>query len=66
MIADCITDAPGAFLWEFYKAWVENGGQDGGKNRNSIRRMREVWLTGDQRGQEPPPEAHRPRARQQG
>lgn len=46
-IADCITDTPGGFLWEFYKAWVENGGQDGGKNRNSIRRMRDVWLTGD-------------------
>lgn len=44
-IADCITDTPGAFLWEFYKAWVENGGQDGGKNRNSIRRMRDIWLT---------------------
>ena len=46
-IADCITDTPGAFLWDFYKAWVDNGGQDGGKNRNSIRRMREVWLTGE-------------------
>jgi hypothetical protein len=46
-IAECITDTPGAFLWEFYKAWVDNGGQDGGKNRNSIRRMREVWLTGE-------------------
>ena len=44
---DCITKTPGAFLWEFYKAWVENGGQDGGKNRNSIRRMRDHWLTGD-------------------
>lgn len=46
-IADCIVNTPGAFLWEFYKAWVENGGQDGGKNRNSIRRMRDVWLTDD-------------------
>ena len=46
-LADCITATPGAFLWEFYKAWVENGGQDGGKNRNSIRRMRDVWLTGE-------------------
>lgn len=46
-IADCIVKTPGAFLWEFYKAWVENGGQDGGKNRNSIRRMRDVWLTDD-------------------
>jgi len=45
--AQCITETPGAFLWEFYKAWVENGGQDGGKNRNSIRRMREVWLIGE-------------------
>ena len=45
--ADCITETPGAFLWEFYKAWLENGGQDGGKNRNSIRRMRDVWLTGE-------------------
>lgn len=43
-VADCIVKTPGAFLWEFYKAWVENGGQDGGKNRNSIRRMRDVWL----------------------
>ena len=47
VVADCITDTPGGFLWEFYKVWVENGGQDGGKNRNSIRRMRDVWLTGD-------------------
>ncbi|MEM9627223.1 MAG: hypothetical protein AAGA21_13385 [Pseudomonadota bacterium] len=47
-IADCIVKTPGAFLWEFYKVWVENGGQDGGKNRNSIRRMRDVWLTDDQ------------------
>ena len=46
-IADCIVKTPGAFLWEFYKAWVDNGGQDGGKNRNSIRRMRDVWLTDD-------------------
>ncbi len=46
-VAGCITETPGAFLWEFYKAWVENGGQDGGKNRNSIRRMREVWLIGE-------------------
>jgi hypothetical protein len=46
-IAGCISETPGAFLWEFYKAWVTNGGQDGGKNRNSIRRMREVWLTGE-------------------
>ena len=44
---DCVTETPGAFLWEFYKAWVDNGGQDGGKNRNSIRRMRDHWLTGD-------------------
>ncbi len=46
-VADCVVKTPGAFLWEFYKAWVENGGQDGGKNRNSIRRMRDVWLTGE-------------------
>ena len=44
---DCVTETPGAFLWEFYKAWVDNGGQDGGKNRNSIRRMRDHWLTDD-------------------
>ena len=47
-VVDCIKSRrPDAFLWEFYKAWVENGGQDGGKNRNSIRRMRDVWLTGN-------------------
>ncbi|NJO37982.1 MAG: hypothetical protein HC871_10685 [Rhizobiales bacterium] len=46
-VAECISATPGAFLWEFYKAWVDNGGQDGGKNRNSIRRMRDVWLVGD-------------------
>lgn len=46
-VAECIIETPGAFLWEFYKAWVENGGQDGGKNRNSIRRMRDVWLVGE-------------------
>ncbi|MGH1480437.1 MAG: hypothetical protein ACRBM6_17200 [Geminicoccales bacterium] len=45
---DCVTKVPGAFLWEFYKAWVNNGGQDSGKNRNSIRRMRDHWLSGDQ------------------
>ena len=42
-----VVETPGAFLWEFYKAWVDNGGRDGGKNRNSIRRMRDVWLTGN-------------------
>lgn len=47
VMPDCVTATPGAFLWEFYKAWVENGGRDGGKNRNSIRRMRDVWLTGE-------------------
>jgi hypothetical protein len=43
---DCVTETPGAFLWEVYKVWLDQGGQDGGKNRNSIRRMRDTWLTG--------------------
>ena len=47
-LPDCVTQTPGDFLWEFYKAWVDNGGQDSGKNRNSIRRMRDHWLIGDQ------------------
>jgi hypothetical protein len=42
-LPDLIRTAPGEFLRDLYKAWVENGGRDGGKNRNSIRRMRE-WL----------------------
>ncbi len=47
VLPDCVIETPGLFLLEFYKAWVENGGQDGGKNRNSIRRMRDRWLIND-------------------
>ncbi|MEM9628944.1 MAG: hypothetical protein AAGA21_22130 [Pseudomonadota bacterium] len=39
-----ITDRPGEFLREFYETWYVNGGLEGGKPRNSIRRMRNEWL----------------------
>ena len=46
-IPEEITDRPGEFLREFYEAWYVNGGLEGGKPRNSIRRMRNEWLVGD-------------------
>lgn len=39
-----VTQTPGEFLRDFYEAWLENGGLEGGKNRNSVRKMRN-WLT---------------------
>ncbi len=46
-IPNDIVEHPGEFLREFYEAWYENGGLEGGKPRNSIRRMRDDWLSGD-------------------
>ena len=46
-VPDKIVDRPGKFFREFYEAWYENGGLEGGKPRNSIRRMRNEWLVGD-------------------
>lgn len=45
-IPEDITDRPGDFLREFYEVWYLNGGLEGGKPRNSIRRMRNEWLVG--------------------
>ena len=47
-IPDEIVDSPGKFLREFYETWYQNGDLEGGKPRNSIRRMRDEWLTGEQ------------------
>ncbi len=41
-----VVERPGEFLRRFYEAWYENGGLEGGKPRNSIRRMRNEWLKG--------------------
>src|SRR5262245_32959269 len=41
-----VVEHPGQFLLDLYRTWVDNGGQQGAKNRNSIRRMRDVWLGG--------------------
>ena len=46
-IPEAITDRPSEFLREFYEAWYVNGGLEGGKPRNSIRRMRNEWLVGN-------------------
>lgn len=41
-----VVERPGEFLRRLYEAWYENGGLEGGKPRNSIRRMRNEWLKG--------------------
>ena len=36
---------PGMFMRAFYEQWHENGKTVGGRYRNSVRRMRDTWLT---------------------
>jgi hypothetical protein len=43
-IPSTVEENPGAFFVRFYDAWYANGGREGGKPRNSIRRMRNEWL----------------------
>jgi len=43
---DIIKDNPGQFLRDMYEVWHRQGGKEGGRPRNSIRKMREQWLTG--------------------
>ena len=42
-----IKEDPPTFLRELYECWHNNGGLEGGRYRNSVRRMRSAWLTGD-------------------
>ena len=41
-----LRENPGRFLRDMYEVWHLQGGMEGGRWRNSIRRMREDWLTG--------------------
>lgn len=41
-----VRDNPGQFLREMYDVWHRMGGKEGGRWRNSIRKMRDEWLTG--------------------
>ena len=44
VVPDLVFSRPGEFLRDFYESWYINGGQEGGRPRNSIRRMRGTWL----------------------
>jgi hypothetical protein len=41
-----IKEDPGQFLRDMYDVWHRQGGKEGGRWRNSIRKMREQWLVG--------------------
>lgn len=41
-----VRENPGQFLREMYEVWHRQGGKEGGRWRNSIRKMRDEWLTG--------------------
>ncbi len=41
-----VVENPGQFLRDMYEVWHRQGGKEGGRWRNSIRKMREQWLTG--------------------
>lgn len=43
-----IRDDPGRFLRDLYEVWHRQGGKEGGRPRNSIRKMRDQWLVGRQ------------------
>ncbi len=43
-----IRDEPGRFLRDLYEVWHRQGGKEGGRPRNSIRKMRDQWLVGRQ------------------
>ena len=43
---DFIRENPGQFLRDMYEVWHRQGGKEGGRWRNSIRKMRDEWLTG--------------------
>jgi hypothetical protein len=41
-----VRDNPGQFLRDMYEVWHRQGGKEGAHWRNSIRKMRDTWLTG--------------------
>ena len=41
-----VRENPGQFLRDMYDVWHRQGGKEGGRWRNSIRKMRDEWLTG--------------------
>lgn len=41
-----VRENPGQFLRDMYEVWHRQGGKEGGRWRNSIRKMRDEWLTG--------------------
>ncbi len=41
-----IRENPGQFLRDMYDVWHRQGGKEGGRWRNSIRKMRDEWLVG--------------------
>ena len=41
-----VRESPGQFLRDMYEVWHRQGGKEGGRWRNSIRKMRDEWLTG--------------------
>jgi len=41
-----LRDNPGQFLRDMYEVWHHQGGKEGGRWRNSIRKMRDEWLVG--------------------
>jgi len=43
-----IRENPGQFLRDMYEVWHHQGGKEGGRWRNSIRKMRDEWLVGRQ------------------
>ncbi len=41
-----VRENPGQFLRDMYDVWHRQGGKEGGRWRNSIRKMRDEWLVG--------------------
>lgn len=41
-----VRENPGQFLRDMYEVWHRQGGKEGGRWRNSIRKMRDEWLVG--------------------
>ncbi len=41
-----VREKPGQFLRDMYDVWHRQGGKEGGRWRNSIRKMRDEWLVG--------------------
>lgn len=45
-VPNFVRENPGQFLRDMYEVWHRQGGKEGGRWRNSIRKMREEWLIG--------------------